>query len=208
MADWTPVAATVYTITPATVTVAGGVQATIAGPDSLAGTVGVDFGTIAALGFDVYDDQTLLVTVPPHAAATVTVTVHTTTGDISIPGGMAYTAGPGPPVDWPTLAEVRQKLRITGTDDDPVIDSARKAALDYGNRRTNYRWAPGANSLWAQPMTDAVHEAAMIHAARLYRRRDSTDGTVGWADVGLTHIGRADPDVEALYDLIGPLVFG
>jgi hypothetical protein len=57
-------------------------------------------------------------------------------------------------------------------------------------------------------MPDAVYQAALTHAARLFRRRDSIDGTVGWADVGITHIGRADPDVESLYDAVGPLVFG
>jgi hypothetical protein len=110
---------------------------------------------------------------------------------------------------WPTLPEVRTFLRIVGTADDTVIDSARAAAVAYGNRRTNYRWDPGVDpSTWVTFMPDDVHEAALIHAARLYRRRDSIDGTVGWADVGLTHIGRVDPDVEALYAGVGPLVFG
>lgn len=110
---------------------------------------------------------------------------------------------------WPTLPEVRAFLRITGTGDDSVIDQARQAAIDYGNRRTNYRWDPGVDpATWTTYLPWAVHEAAVIHAARLYRRRDSIDGTVGWADVGLTHIGRVDPDVEAMYASVGPLVFG
>jgi len=110
---------------------------------------------------------------------------------------------------WPTLPEIRLFLRISGTDDDAVIDSARSAAVDYGNRRTNYRWDPTVDpTTWPTFMPDSVHEAAIIHAARMYRRRDSIDGTVGWADVGLTHIGRVDPDVEALYAGVGPLVFG
>jgi hypothetical protein len=110
---------------------------------------------------------------------------------------------------WPTLPEVRTFLRIVGTADDAVIDSARAAAVAYGNRRTNYRWDPAVDpATWLTPFPDDAHEAALIHAARLYRRRDSIDGTVGWADVGLTHIGRIDPDVESLYAGVGPLVFG
>jgi hypothetical protein len=113
--------------------------------------------------------------------------------------------------DWPVLKEVRAYLRISPNqnEDDPVIDSCRRAAIDYGNRRTGFRWPPVADiTTWDSPMPDSVHQAAITHAARLYKRRDSIDGTVGWADVGLTHIGRVDPDVEALYAGVGPLVFG
>ena len=44
---------------------------------------------------------------------------------------------------------------------------------------------------------------------RLYRRRDSTDGTIGFGDAGVMRIGRTDPDIEALYDkgAVGPMVF-
>ena len=136
----------------------------------------------------------------------MTVTVHTPTADIAV-GTVTYQA-PATVVDWPALPEVRAFLRITGTDDDSTIDAARVAAIDYGNRRTNYQWTPGSSSTWVQPMPAAVHEAAVLHASRLYKRRDSIDGTVGWADVGLTHVGRVDPDVEAIYAAVGPLVFG
>jgi hypothetical protein len=108
---------------------------------------------------------------------------------------------------WPTLPEVRKFLRITGTDDDPVIDAARAAATAHCNRRLNYKWDPTVTP-WATPLPDDAYMAAMILAAREYRRRDSIDGTVGWADIGLTHIGRMDPDVEALLAGIGPMVFG
>ena len=110
--------------------------------------------------------------------------------------------------NWPTLPEIRTFLRLqVSASDDSVIQTALAAAIDYGNRRTAYRWVPGSSSTWVQPMPASVHEAAVLHAARLYKRRDSIDGTVGWADVGLTHVGRVDPDVEALYSAVGPLVF-
>ena len=31
---------------------------------------------------------------------------------------------------------------------------------------------------------------------------------VGWGDMGVIRIGRVDADVEALYNSVGPLVFG
>lgn len=195
-----------YAITPAALPVAGG-PALITGPSGLASTTGVSFGPLLAPGFAVYDDLTLYVTAPASAAGLVAVTVHTPTADLAVVGGMTYNA-PATVTDWPSLPEVRAFLRITGIDDDPVIDQARLAAIDYGNRRTGYRWVPGSSALWLQPLPPAAKEAALIHASRLYKRRDSIDGTVGWADVGLTHVGRADPDVENLYGLVGPLVFG
>jgi hypothetical protein len=202
-------APTVYGIEPATCQVAG-TPAVISGPSGLAATTGVTFGAFPAIAWSVFDDQTLYVTAPAQAAGVVAVTVTTSTDPITIPGGMTYEAPSNGAVSWPTLPEVRAFLRkvSTDTDDDPVIDTCRVAAIDYGNRRTAYRWIPGADGAWLTPLPDVVHQAAVLHAARLYRRRDSIDGTVGWADVGLTHVGRVDPDVEAAYASVGPLVFG
>jgi hypothetical protein len=200
--------AVVYAITPATMGVAGG-PAQISGPSGLAATLGVTFGPFAAVAWAVYDDTLVYVTAPTQNPGTVPVTVTLSTGDpITIPGGLQYLA-PAVTVDWPTLPEVRAFLRKPSSDtaDDAMIDTARTAAIDYGNRRTNYRWVPGASARWVTPMPDAVHEAALIHAAQLYRRRDSIDGTVGWVDIGISHLGSVDPDVERLYAAVGPLVF-
>jgi hypothetical protein len=46
-------------------------------------------------------------------------------------------------------------------------------------------------------LPDAAHEACLIHAARLYRRR-TIDGTIGFGDMGAIRVGRYDADVEAL----------
>jgi hypothetical protein len=202
-------APTVYGIEPATCQVAG-TPAVISGPSGLAATTGVTFGVLPALAWSVFDDSTLYVTAPAQAAGVVDVTVHTTAGDVVVPGGLDYQAPANGVVDWPTLPEVRAFLRKDSADtgDDPVIDTCRVAAIDYANRRTAYRWIPGASASWLTPLPDVVHQAAVLHASRLYRRRDSIDGTVGWADVGLTHVGRVDPDVEAAYASVGPLVFG
>ena len=112
--------------------------------------------------------------------------------------------------NWPTLPEVRQWLRLTANaDDDAIITTALAAAVDYGNRHTDYRWDPNLDpTTWASYMPDMVHTAALMHAGRLYRRRDSLDGALGFGDAGLIRVGRADPDIDAMYASVGPLVFG
>jgi hypothetical protein len=111
---------------------------------------------------------------------------------------------------WPTLPEVRQWLRLSANaDDDAIIASALAAAIDYGNRRTARQWDPNTDpSTWVTYMPDMVHEACLMHAGRIYKRRDSIDGALGWGDSGIIRIGRADPDITAMYDSVGPLVFG
>jgi hypothetical protein len=105
---------------------------------------------------------------------------------------------------WPALKEVRSFLRLQpDATEDPIIDSARAAAVDYGVRRLNYIYAPDADDL-----PDTAHQAALMHSARLYRRRDSVDGTLGFGDLGLVRVGRQDPDIDAMYASVGPLVFG
>ena len=104
---------------------------------------------------------------------------------------------------WPTLAEVRRVLRAQPDDnEDLVIGYALAAAIDYGVRRTNDQWPTDALDV-----PEVCHEAAMLDAARIYRRRDSIDGTIAWGDMGAIRVGRADPDVERLYSSAGPWAF-
>lgn len=108
---------------------------------------------------------------------------------------------------WPKLPEVRTFLRLQPNDvDDLVIDTARLAAIDFGNRRTNYKWDPNVDPDVVIP--DTVHQACLMHAARLYRRRDSVDGTIGYGEMGVIRVGRLDGDITSLYDSVGPVVFG
>jgi hypothetical protein len=37
-----------------------------------------------------------------------------------------------------------------------------------------------------------------MHAARLYKRRDSLDGTIGLPDMGMLRVGRFDSDIDGL----------
>jgi len=108
---------------------------------------------------------------------------------------------------WPKLQEVRSFLRMQPDPvEDGIITTALAAAIDYGNRRLNYRYPIPPNDDGTLP--DVAHEACLFHAARLYRRRDSVDGTIAWGDLGAMRVGRVDPDIEALYTAAGPLVFG
>jgi hypothetical protein len=108
--------------------------------------------------------------------------------------------------DWPDLKEVRTLLRMQpDATEDAVIATALAAAIDYGNRKTNYKWPPGTDP---PALPDVAHEACLLHAARLYRRRDSLDGTISWGDLGGMRVGSRDPDVDALYASVGPVVFG
>jgi hypothetical protein len=86
---------------------------------------------------------------------------------------------------------------------DAVITSALAAAIDYGVGRYGGYWPADTVNL-----SDAGHYAALLHASRLYRRRDSTDGTIAWSDTGAMRVGRVDPDIDALYAQAAPLVFG
>jgi hypothetical protein len=119
---------------------------------------------------------------------------------------------------WPNLAEVRKLLRLQpDATEDAVIQTALAAAVDYGTRRVGFTITTNPDgSLTYVPvyppdttiLPDAAHEAALIHAARLYRRRDSIDGTIGFGDMGAIRVGRTDADVEALYAACSRLVFG
>lgn len=52
---------------------------------------------------------------------------------------------------------------------------------------------------WGWPAVPAqIHEATLLRAARLFRRKDSPDGIAGSADFGPVRVGRSDPDYDSL----------
>lgn len=54
-------------------------------------------------------------------------------------------------------------------------------------------------AIWGYPaVPDPVVQAALLQAARLFKRSDSPDGVRGVADWGLIRVSRVDPDVAAL----------
>jgi hypothetical protein len=106
---------------------------------------------------------------------------------------------------WPKLPEIRTFLRMQpDATEDTVIDTARLAAIDYGQQILGVALYP----VDTDALPDACHQACVQHSARLYRRRDSLDGTLGLGDSGVVRIGGRDPDIAALYGTYAPPVFG
>jgi len=122
---------------------------------------------------------------------------------------------------WPSIPDVRSWLRLQpDATQDAVIDDCRKAAIDYAVQRFTVRTyvtnPDGTVSVTYVPqwdtdagtVPDAIWQACRMHAGKLYRRRDSVDGTIGFGDAGAIRVGRFDADVEALYGQYSPVVFG
>jgi hypothetical protein len=103
---------------------------------------------------------------------------------------------------WPELSDVRAELRLASDpNEDPIIGRALAAAIDWGEGVTNGRFHTtdpdtGDDVL---DVPDGPWHACLLHASRLYRRRDSVDGTIGWGDQGIVRVGRVDPDIWAGY---------
>lgn len=57
---------------------------------------------------------------------------------------------------------------------------------------------------WGWPaVPEEIHNATLLLAARLFRRKDSPEGVQGFSDLGVVRVSRYDPDYDAL---IGPYV--
>lgn len=84
----------------------------------------------------------------------------------------------------------------------PVDDAALEAAVDAANDAV---WA------WRKDLGDPSESgtqwparadmAATLQAARLYGRRGSVQGVAAFQDVGVTMLGRMDPDIRSLLEL-------
>jgi hypothetical protein len=96
---------------------------------------------------------------------------------------------------WPALADVKAYLRLgSDTTDDQVISEQLAAAIDWVTARCP-DWVNPANPNF---LPNPLFTVAVMEAGRLYRRRDSVDGTIGWGDMGLVRVGPKDPDIETL----------
>jgi hypothetical protein len=117
---------------------------------------------------------------------------------------------------WPDLPTVRAFLRLQpDPKEDAIIDAARVAAIEYGvSKYGKVDDGTGTGTMVdrypvdSTTVPDSGRQAATMHSARLYRRRDSVDGTIAFGDMGAIRVGRVDADIEALYGLFSPLVFG
>ena len=100
--------------------------------------------------------------------------------------------------DWPTADDVRKMLRAEGIspDDEDVLTWALDAAIGWIRGRV--KPTAIADEVGETAIVPDVWLATVMEACRLYRRRDSLDGTLGWGDAGLVRVGVYDPDVEHL----------
>ncbi len=98
--------------------------------------------------------------------------------------------------DWPQVADVKDYLRLgADTSDDAVVGQALAAAIAWVTARVAPTWTDPAGEGY---LVDALYTVALMEAGRLYRRRDSVDGTIGWGDMGIVRVGPKDPEIETL----------
>ena len=96
--------------------------------------------------------------------------------------------------DWPTVDDVKAMLRVDDTTDDTFIGQCLAAAVLWVQNRVDPAYIPPANAT----VPAALFWVATAEAARLVRRRDSVDGTIGWGDMGVVRVGPKDPDIETM----------
>jgi hypothetical protein len=99
--------------------------------------------------------------------------------------------------DWPVLTDVKALLRVDDSTDDALISTNLSAAIAWVTNRVDPKYVPGSATFVA-PLPDPLFTVAQYEAARLTRRRDSVDGTIGWGDMGIVRVGPKDPDIETL----------
>jgi hypothetical protein len=98
---------------------------------------------------------------------------------------------------WPGLDDVKALLRVEDTASDALITTGLAAAITWVTNRVDPKYVPGTPTFVA-PLPDPLFTVAQYEAARLVRRRDSVDGTIGWGDMGVVRVGPKDPDIETL----------
>lgn len=68
----------------------------------------------------------------------------------------------------------------------------------YAGRRAGLVQITGT---WGWPQIPAdINQACVMHAARIFNRKDSPQGVAGWGEFGVIRVGRTDPDVVAFLD--------
>ena len=106
--------------------------------------------------------------------------------------------------DWPTLVDVKALLRVEDTSDDTLIGTNLAAAIAWVTNRVDPQWTDDNGSAF---LPDPLFTVCQYEAARLTRRRDSVDGTIGWGDMGVVRVGPKDPDIETMITPYLAIVF-
>jgi len=99
---------------------------------------------------------------------------------------MALPTGP----NWPDIDQYKDWARISDVRDDVAIDQALSAVQEAVVAR--------APTLATAPCPTDVQYAVLLWTNRILNRRNSPDGIVGVADLGIANVSRADRDVLQL----------
>jgi hypothetical protein len=101
--------------------------------------------------------------------------------------------------DWPSVDDVKLLLRLgSETSDDQLVQTDLAAAVAWVTERVSPMYTDPTDPNYVGALPDPLYTAAQYEAARLYRRRDSVDGTIGWGDMGVIRVGPKDPDIETM----------
>ncbi|MFE9764618.1 head-tail connector protein [Streptomyces sp. NPDC005808] len=111
-------------------------------------------------------------------------------GDVT---GLVVEAGGG--LSWAALTGYETQPDNALADGKPVTGLLRSGS--WGTYTTRVRIT--AKFGWPA-VPDEITEAALIQAARLYKRKDSPEGIIGSAEWGVRNLSRRDPDVWALIE--------
>lgn len=89
-----------------------------------------------------------------------------------------------------TLDALRTMIGVVGASEDAELEFALATASTWVEQRVHD---------WAFNEPD-VQRAILMLANRLYKRRQSAEGMVGWGDLGVSRIMWNDPDVVRLLE--------
>ncbi|WP_079195752.1 hypothetical protein [Streptomyces acidiscabies] len=117
--------------------------------------------------------------------------------DIGSATGLVVEAGSG--TSWTVVTGYETSPDNALADGRPITGLLRVLG-SWGTATTRLRVT--ARFGWPS-VPDDIREAALIQAARLYKRKDSPEGIIGSAEWGLRNLSRRDPDV---WNLIEPYI--
>ncbi|MFD9319290.1 phage gp6-like head-tail connector protein [Streptomyces sp. NPDC060053] len=117
--------------------------------------------------------------------------------DIGSETGLVVETGSGS--SWSAVTDYETSPDNALTEDKPITGLLRVLGT-WGTVTTRLRVT--ARFGWPA-VPDDIHEAALILASRLYKRKDSPEGIIGSAEWGVRNLSRRDPDV---WNLIEPYI--
>jgi hypothetical protein len=95
----------------------------------------------------------------------------------------------------PTLAEVKEWLRLTDDIDDEALQEGLQAAVAYQRRSLRFPSDPLRGGVY---YPDDLRLACFMRTARWLARRSSPEGLVGFGDFGPAQVPYTDRDVQTL----------